>query len=289
MSLIDISADFFDASALTFESPPARQPVSNASDRGLRAGLRMSWRISRLAVHLADGCARVALIYPLVSARTQRKIKAQWSRRLLRVLGVELQAGGPLPRPGQLLVSNHISWVDVFVINAISPLGFVCKDEIRSWPVLGWLVARNETVFIRRTSRNSAAEVRNTLVSALSCGRSVMVFPEGTTTDGRSVLPFRAAMFQAAIDAGRAVKPVRLRYLDAHGELSEAALYIGDTTFWQSVCRLARAPRTVAQVELLPSLPTHGHTRQHLARTTHATVSGLEAPAADNDPAEPAH
>jgi hypothetical protein len=85
----------------------------------------------------------------------------------------------------------------------------------------------------------------------------------------------------------RAVKPVRLRYLDLHGELSEAAVYIGDTTFWQSVCRLARAPRTVARVELLPSLPTHGHTRQHLARTTHATVSGIELLAADGDPATP--
>lgn len=282
MSLINISADFFEAPALSLDSLSVRSTVAGP-DRGLRAQLRMGWRITRLAVHLAGGCTRVALLFPLVSERTQRKIRALWSRRLLRVLGVELQADGPLPRPGQLLVSNHISWVDVFVINAISPLSFVCKDEIRGWPVLGWLVARNHTVFIRRASRNSAAEVRNTLVGALSCGRSVMVFPEGTTTDGRSVLPFRAAMFQAAIDAGRAVKPVRLSYLDARGELSDAPTYIGDTTFWQSVCRIARAPRTVAQVELLPALPTHGHTRQHLARTAHATVSGLDAWEPDGD------
>lgn len=278
MSVIDISAGFFDSAfspSLTHEtSHPHRSAAAATHHTGLRAGLRMSWRIARLAVHLADGCTRVAVLYPLVTERTQRKMRTHWSRKLLRVLGVQMQADGPLPRPGQLLVSNHISWIDVFVINAISPQSFVCKDEIRSWPVLGWLVARNDTVFIRRASRNSAAEVRNRLVAALSCGRSVMVFPEGTTTDGRSVLPFRAAMFQAAIDAGRAVKPLRLRYLDAHGEPSDATTYIGDTTFWQSVCRIARAPGTLARVELLPAISTHGHSRQHLAAASHATVSG---------------
>ncbi len=277
MSLIDISAGLFESvsSALTPDNRPSRPDTAGTGRHGgLRAHLRMGWRITLLALHVASGCARVAVLYPLVSARTQRKIRARWSRRLLQVLGVELSAEGPLPRPGQLLVSNHISWVDVFVINAISPLGFVCKDDVRGWPVLGWLVARNDTVFICRTSRRSASDVRDQLVGSLSCGRSVMVFPEGTTTDGRSVLPFRAAMFQAAIDAGRAVKPVRLRYLDHHGELSDATTFIGETTFWQSVCRIARAPRTFARVELLPALATHGLTRQHLARVSHATVSG---------------
>lgn len=275
MSVINISADFFDAPALTLSPAHPRPPAAAPHHTGLRAHLRMSWRIARLGVHVATGCARVAVLYPLVSERTQRKIRARWSRRLLQVLGVELQAEGPLPRPGQLLVSNHISWVDVFVINAISPLRFVCKDDVRDWPVLGWLVARNDTVFICRSSRRSASDVRHQLVGSLACGRSVMVFPEGTTTDGRSVLPFRAAMFQAAIDAGRAVKPVRLRYLDHRGELSDATTFIGDTTFWESVCRIARAPRTVARVELLPAMAAHGHTRQHLAQATHAHVSGM--------------
>ncbi len=249
------------------------RPAAAPRDSGLRARVRMGWRIARLATHLAGGCSRVALLYPLVSERTQRKMRARWSRQLLAVLGVELQARGPLPRPGQLLVSNHISWVDVFVINAISPLSFVCKDDVRGWPVIGWLVARNHTVFIRRASRSSAAEVRDRLVASLSCGRSVMVFPEGTTSDGRNVLPFRAALFQAAIDAGRSVKPVRLRYTDHRGEHSDAAPYIDDTSFWQSICMLARAPRTVARVELLPAVPTHGLTRQTLAEVTHGLVS----------------
>lgn len=275
MSVISLFADL----DLPLSHPHPHHPVAARAaatthhTSGLRAQARMSWRIARLAVHLAAGCSRVALLYPLVGERTQRKMRARWSRQLLGVLGVELQAQGPLPRPGQLLVSNHISWVDVFVINAISPLSFVCKDEVRSWPLLGWLVARNHTVFIRRASRSSAAEVRDRLVGSLSCGRSVMVFPEGTTTDGRAVLPFRAALFQAAIDAGRAVKPVRLRYVDHRGEHSDAAAYIDDVSFWQSVCMLARAPRTVARVELLPALPSHGLTRQDLAQVTHAQVS----------------
>lgn len=283
MSLINISADF-EHPVLSFTPQPTPPHAAGATRHtGLRASLRMSWRIARLATHVATGCSRVAVLYPLVSERTRRKIRARWSRQLLRMLGIELQAGGPLPRPGQLLVSNHISWVDVFVINAISPLSFVCKDEIRSWPVLGWLVARNDTVFIRRSSRSSAGEVRRQLVGSLACGRSVMVFPEGTTTDGRSMLPFRAAMFQAAIDAGRPVKPVRLSYLDHAGELSDATTFIGDTTFWQSVCRIARAPRTLARVELLPPLPTGGQTRRDLALTAHTRISGLNPDADGTD------
>ncbi len=274
MSLINISADF-EHPVLSFTPQPTPPHAAGAARHtGLRASLRMSWRIARLATHVATGCSRVAVLYPLLSDRTRRKIRARWSRQLLQMLGIELQAGGPLPRPGQLLVSNHISWVDVFVINAISPLGFVCKDEIRSWPVLGWLVARNDTVFIRRSSRSSAGEVRRQLVGSLACGRSVMVFPEGTTTDGRSMLPFRAALFQAAIDAGRPVKPVRLSYLDHTGELSDATTFIGDTTFWQSVCRIARAPRTLARVDLLPAVPTGGQTRRDLALTAHTRISG---------------
>jgi 1-acyl-sn-glycerol-3-phosphate acyltransferase len=245
---------------------------------GLRGQLRMSWRIALLAVHLAAGCSRVALLYPLVSERTQRKMRARWSRRLLDVLGIELRARGALPRPGRLLVSNHISWIDVFAINAISPLSFVCKDDVRAWPVIGWLVARNHTVFIRRSSRSSAAEVRDRLVHALARGNSVMVFPEGTTSDGRDVLPFRAALFQSAIDAGRAVKPVRLRYVDHRGEHSEVAPYIDEVSFWQSVCMIARAPRTVAEVELLPELPSHGMSRQDLAALAHGRICGKDRP-----------
>ncbi|WP_018412587.1 lysophospholipid acyltransferase family protein [Methyloversatilis thermotolerans] len=259
------------------QTPATALPLPADAD-GLRGHLRMSWRIARLAAHLAAGCTRVALLYPLVSERTQRKMRARWSRQLLEVLGIELRARGALPRPGRLLVSNHISWIDVFAINAISPLSFVCKDDVRGWPVIGWLVARNHTVFIRRSSRSSAAEVRDRLVHALARGNSVMVFPEGTTSDGRDVLPFRAALFQSAIDAGRAVKPVRLRYVDHRGEHSEVAPYIDEVNFWQSVCMIARAPRTVAEVELLPELPSHGLHRQDLAALAHARICGKDGP-----------
>src|SRR5947208_1118067 len=117
MSVISLFADLDLPLSHPHPHHPAAARAAAASHHlsGLRARARMIWRIARLAVHLAAGCSRVALLYPLVGERTQRKMRARWSRQLLGVLGVELQAKGPLPRPGQLLVSNHISWVDVFV------------------------------------------------------------------------------------------------------------------------------------------------------------------------------
>ncbi|WP_284155257.1 lysophospholipid acyltransferase family protein [Sulfuricystis thermophila] len=151
--------------------------------------LRTAFRITRVGLHLGWGAATVAVVYPWLDDRWRRALKRRWSRQLLEMLGVKLGAGDTAPPPG-LIVCNHISWLDIFVINAITPAAFVAKAEVKDWPLIGWLCARTETLFLERGSRTSARRTIEAMVVRLKRGIHVAVFPEGTTTAGEHVLRF---------------------------------------------------------------------------------------------------
>ncbi|HEX6734672.1 MAG TPA: lysophospholipid acyltransferase family protein, partial [Azonexus sp.] len=123
-------------------------------------------------------------------------------------MGVEVEANLGHSVPGALLVANHISWIDIYVINAALPAAFVSKAEVRGWPLIGWLAARHDTIFLRRGSRGHARLINAEIAEVLGRGQHVAVFPEGTTTDGCSLLHFHAALLQPALAAGRPVLPV---------------------------------------------------------------------------------
>jgi len=227
----------------------------------------------------------VALVYPWVSLGLRRALKRRWSGQLLAALGVRLQkvgAGGtgqpgavPAGKPGSggLIVANHISWLDIYVINALEPAAFVSKDDVRGWPLIGWLSARTETIFLERGSRAAVQRTRETITGQLAAGTRVAVFPEGTTTGGDRVLPFHAALFQSAIDAQVPVVPVALRYLDAAGQPCRAPAYDGDITLWQSMRSIARAGGLSAQVRMLAPLDSTATDRRHLSARTHHAIA----------------
>jgi 1-acyl-sn-glycerol-3-phosphate acyltransferase len=174
-----------------------------------------------------------------------------------------------------LIVSNHISWLDVFVLNALSPAAFVCKDEVRRWPLIGWLCARTDTVFLNRSSRRSAHRCAMQLREILIKGAMpVAVFPEGTTTTGREVLPFRSALLQAAAHTAIPTIPVALRYEYPDGTHCAAPAYDEDTTFAQSLTRIFAAPGLRARVAFLPALDALAMDRRALARETHQAIRG---------------
>lgn len=227
-------------------------------------------RLLRVGLHLTVGAVKVLIVFPLVSAGRRRRMKARWSRRLLEHLGIELRHRGGWP--GGLLVANHISFLDIYVLNAITPVAFVAKVEVRNWPLLGWLAKRNDTLFLERGSRAAAQRARNELTGLLQSGGCAGVFPEGTSTLGKNVLPFHAALFQAAIDAGVTVTPVALRYRQADGQRSEAPAYIGDITLWQCLVAVASCDRLIAEVEVLAPLPSSGTGRKQLAARAHHAI-----------------
>ncbi|MEW5889846.1 MAG: lysophospholipid acyltransferase family protein [Pseudomonadota bacterium] len=227
--------------------------------------LRTAIRLARAGVHLGYGSAVVAVIYPLVPLARRRALKQRWSRQLLRLLGVRLTVTGTAPDGAALVVANHVSWLDIFALNAVLPIGFVCKDDVRRWPVIGWLCARTETVFIERGSAAAARRTAETIAARLRQNHVLGVFPEGTTGDGDGLLPFRSALLQAAADARVPLQPFALRYLDRSGQRTKVAAYCGDTTLWRSLCAVAGSPGIELALDVLPAIESSGRTRRQLA------------------------
>ena len=236
---------------------------------------RALFRGARLTLHLACGML-LAIPYPHLTQRRQRRLLKFWSRRLLPILNVGIRVEGTQPARGEnacLIVANHISWLDIFVLNAIQPTRFIAKSEVRDWPLIGWLCRRTGTIFIERAMRHDAAAVNRRVAALLEQGICVSLFPEGTSTDGRQVGHFHSALIQPAIDAHVRLFPIALRYLDGDGNLSDAPAYIGDMTLFGSIWRILRSPRFDALLVFTPALATAVENRRVLARTAQEAIA----------------
>lgn len=246
--------------------------------------LRVFFRLLRTLLHLLQGCATVAFVFPFLGESLQRALKQRWSRQLLAMLGVRLRyqdalAGQPtLPSlPMGLIVANHISFLDIFVLNAVAPAAFVSKEEVRHWPLIGWLCAHTDTLFLERGSRNAAQRARENLVTQLRAGKRVALFPEGTTSRGDTVLPFHSALLQSAIDAGCAVTPVVLRYRSETGEPSDAPAYVDEVSLIECMRNIAAAHRLYAEITALEPLTTVAADRRQLSAHAHRLIAhGLQ-------------
>ena len=233
--------------------------------------IRAAWRMFRLFLHLVCGSAAIRFAKPRMSGPRLAQFKQRWSIKLLKVLGVQLRAEAVDLPVRALFVCNHISWLDVFVISAVTPAHFVCKDDIRKWPVIGWLLAATETIFIARSNRADAARTAKALAERLQRDEPVAFFPEGTTTNGTILLPFSGALFEAATLAQACVAPMTLRYLDKHGKPSTAPAYDADVTFMESLRAIVKAPSLIAELRALPEIPS-GLKRREYAKITQEKI-----------------
>ena len=190
-------------------------------------------------------------------------------RGILAALGVRLVWRGPAPRPGSLLVANHVSWLDIVALYAMAPARLVAKSEVRGWPGIGATAGRAGTIFIDRNRPRSLPRTVAEAAAALRAGRSVAVFPEGTTFCGTDNGRFHPALFQAAIDSGAPVVPISISY-----DSTEAS-YIGADTLLASVFRVARVRRLTVTVVAAPALrPEAGADRRTLARAAQSSLAG---------------
>ena len=187
---------------------------------------------------------------PFLPPSQQLGLRQRWSARLLKILGIHLSADAPFIGPGSLIVANHVSWLDIFVINAAFPTTFVSKAEVRGWPLAGWLAAKHETVFLRRGSRGHARIVNGEITALLAQGRHVTIFPEGTTTDGSHVLGFHGALLQAAIEAGAPLQPIAIAYRLPDGSYTRAPAYDGDLSLQDSLRAIVAEPAIVARLRI---------------------------------------
>jgi 1-acyl-sn-glycerol-3-phosphate acyltransferase len=217
----------------------------------------------------------------MLSLPRRGRIRQRWSQRLLRILGIELQINGaPLVERG-LLVANHVSWVDIFVINALTPAAFVSKAEVRQWPLIGWLAAVNETVFLRRGSRGHARIINDEIAQRMRDDRHVALFPEGTTTDGSQVLHFHAALLQPAILTGHPIQPLALRYRTPAGEFTRAAAYDGDVSLGECLTSIVTSGHIVAQLHLLPPIDVTRAHRREIASSAQSAIADVVAGVAE--------
>ncbi|MCW5653109.1 lysophospholipid acyltransferase family protein [Hydrogenophaga sp.] len=204
--------------------------------------LRALWRVVRATAHVVRGLWIIRTEFGRLTPPQTELLVREWSRQMLRIMGVELVVHGTPQAQGPLLqVANHISWLDILVMNAARPSRFVSKADARHWPLLGSLITGAGTLYIERESRRDAMRVVHHMAERLREGDVLSVFPEGTTSDGRTLLPFHANLLQSAISANAPVQPVALRFIDSrHGRLHDAPVFVGDTTLlgsiWATLC-----------------------------------------------------
>ena len=236
------------------------------------------WRLLRTLVHVFAGLLTVLMRFPFLSELQRQLCVQQWAAGLLHCMGVTLEVRGTPQHTGPLMiVANHISWMDILALHALQFCRFVAKADLRRWPVIGMMSDRAGTLFIERESRRDAMRVVHHMADSLRAGDVLAVFPEGTTSDGASLLPFHANLFQAAISADAPVQPVLIQYLDSRsGQQSLAPNFVGNEHFlasvWRTLCSSGIAVRvTRGDVE-----PTRGHDRRTMAAHLRDAVSNLK-------------
>ena len=192
----------------------------------------------RIIEHIIRGFLTVIFLYPKKNLVEQQVLLQNWSGRLLKILKIDLQVQGEIPENFQshLIVCNHISWLDIHVINALFPVRFVAKKEVASWPVFGWFAKKINTLFIDRQKIGHSKDVSVQMATALKAGDRICVFPEGTSSDGLSVLKFKPNLFQAVIDSQTICLPTAISYFHPlTGEFSTATAFIGDMGLLESI------------------------------------------------------
>jgi 1-acyl-sn-glycerol-3-phosphate acyltransferase len=218
-------------------------------------------RGGRLLLHILAGLA-LGFLLILPALYWQRRDSAWrdrwvlwWFQGLLKLLHVRLRVIGVPPAAPTLVVANHISWLDIVLLGGILPASFVAKAEIARWPLINGLCRVADTRYIERGNMESTQRNIAAIAATLRSGRNVAVFPEGTSTDGKQVKPFRRRLFQAALDSNTPVQAVALRYPSPQGN-NPAVAYIGEMSFGQSLLAVLAQPEIVAEAHFLPLLPS---------------------------------
>ena len=239
--------------------------------------LPMQWlRWLRVSAHIGVAVMLAGCVFPLVAVARRAQLVKWWSAKLLRILNIGLQVAGRRPHEharNTIIVANHISWLDIFVINAAHPARFVAKSEVRSWPVVGWLCAKAGTIFIERGRRRDTARIAAIMHDALQGGDTLGLFPEGTTTSGDHLLKFNSSLFEPAIANHVHLAPVALRYRTPDGERCDAVAFIGDLSFMASMQLIIGQRSMGAELLFAPRIETDDLNRRELAQRTEIAIA----------------
>ncbi len=258
--------------------PVVRAPLRSLTRADAEAATPVPAQLAR-AAHVAarlllQRCdsAVAQMPAPLELARAMRR----HAGGLLGAFNIEVAVHGVLPAADRplLVVANHVSWLDSYVVNAVNGARFVAKSEVAAWPLIGPIAGRFGSFFHRRGCFRDARRTVDGVARALSNGYPVGVFPEGTTTAGDRLLPFHSAFFQAAIDARTLVQPVAIRYRTGDGCETTAPAYSDSTSLAESILDVLSSRRLIAELHFGTRLAPHSD-RRDLADEARATIFRL--------------
>jgi len=235
-----------------------------------------SYRLSRMAVHLLYALLITAFLLPWLSKNIRTRVERRWNSGLMDILNIKIRLCGVVPDlsvQNVMLVSNHVSWLDIYLLNAVRPVRFVSKIEVRSWPVVGWLASKTGTLFIDRSKRHDTARINHEVSDILSNGGCIGVFPEGTTSNGSHLRPFHASLLQPAIHSQSKIWPAAIRYSHADGTLNIAPAYVDELTFSDSLLLILSQQTIYAEIQFMPPIQVHGRQRRDLAREAEMVIA----------------
>lgn len=220
----------------------------------MRSLLRFSWRALALSLWVLLGLVILGLLFPLWTQARRQTVHAWWSKWLLVWCGVQVDyMGQPELHQPILFVINHVSWLDIFVVNQKRATSFIAKSDIRSWPFVGWLVTGAGTLYIERGQRHAIKHVAAQMQQRFAQQQAVGLFPEGTTSDGFTVRPFHASLFEAALRTQVDIQPVALRFFDGNHR-SDRVAFVGEQSLWRNGWLLLSQPGVRIECVFLPPL-----------------------------------
>ena len=237
--------------------------------------IAQTYRITRVFLHTIVGLIIASVFLPFMAKSTKLAIIKWWCGGLLRAFHIKVVTFGKLPpinTTGVMFVANHISWSDIHALNSKIPLRFIAKSEIRSWPVFGYLVEKANTLFIDRSKKQEAAKIVNITAASLMSGDNLCFFPEGTTTDGKQVLPFKSSVLQAAIEADSTIWPVAIRYVNLDGSINTNMAYAGETALIESMLQVVKQRHASVELHFLKPIDSAGNDRRHLTQAAYDAI-----------------
>lgn len=237
---------------------------------------RLYYRLSLIALLAAAGCVITGVLFPVINlypetvARERKDaLKLLWLQWVASTVRLDVNIEGELPKQRGLVVSNHVSWLDIILIGQYLPGYFVAKSDISGWPVFGFISKQIGTIFIRRGEKKHITETAEKMAYLLRQNRTIFAFPEGTTTNGDDVLHFHASLFQPALQTGAAIHPVAIQYL---GEAKNIAPFIGDDSLLPHLIKMLSLDKIDVRLSFFPPIDSTGKTRHAVSHEARGLI-----------------
>ncbi len=233
------------------------------------------FRTCRMVLHTLYGVFVASIILPRLDPQQRNRAISRWSASLLDLLNIRVVAEGVVPQQvlsNTMFIANHISWVDIHALNSIHTSRFIAKSEIRQWPVFGFFATSVNTLFIDREKRHEAGKIVDTTRKALQAGDCICFFPEGTTTDGTEVKPFKGSLLQAAIEAKSEVRPFSIHYPDVEEGINTEMSYWGEMSLIESMRNVIRQKQATVVLRFADPINAADYDRRNLVSITREVI-----------------